>query len=286
MRTETELAQAQKLEAIGRLASGVAHEINTPTQYVGDNVRFLQDAFASLDRVTEAHERLAIAAKDGGVTPELLAEVEESVRTADLAFLRQEVPQAITQTLEGVGRVADIVRAMKEFAHPPQASKELFDLNRALTTTATVTRNEWKYVAEIATDFDPELPPVPCHPAEVNQVFLNILVNAAHAIRDAKRKDPERKGVITLSTRRNGGFAEVRISDTGTGIPTAVRHRIFEPFFTTKTVGEGTGQGLSLSRNIVVIKHQGELEFESREGEGTTFTIRLPLETPANASAQ
>jgi two-component system, NtrC family, sensor kinase len=278
---EVQLRQAQKLESIGQLAAGIAHEINTPTQYVGDNTRFLQDAFASIAQVFKNYDELLLAAKNNSATPELIARVEASLATSDLAYLFEQIPAAIKETLEGIERVTKIVRAMKEFSHPGGKEKAAADLNKAIETTTTVARNEWKYVADLDLDLDPALPPVPCYLGEFNQCILNLVVNAAHAIGDAVEKQPGAKGRITIRTRREGGFVEVRVGDTGTGIPAAARPRIFEPFFTTKAVGKGTGQGLSIVYNTIVKQHGGTATFETETGRGTTFILRLPVHPAA-----
>ena len=275
---QCELAQAHKLESVGQLAAGIAHEINTPTQYVGDNTRFLQDAFEDINGVLERCQSLVEAVKDGTVNPQLIAETETAFQNADVAYLQEEIPQAIEQSLDGVGRVAKIVRAMKEFSHPGKEEKSLVDLHEAIGMTITVARNEWKYVAEMVTEFDSDLPQVLCLPAELNQVFLNLIVNAAHAIGDALDGDTTQKGTITISTRHNDQWVEILLSDTGTGIPEKIRSRIFDPFFTTKDVGKGTGQGLAIARSVVVDKHDGEIDCESKPGEGTTFIVRLPID--------
>lgn len=274
---ETELRQAQKLEAIGQLAAGIAHEINTPTQYVGDNIRFLQDAFNDVAGLLAALDRLLSAAQEGSVSPELIADVTSLKEQADVEYLMEEIPNAITQSLEGVGRVTTIVRAMKEFSHPGSEEMTPHNLNRAIQSTITVARNEWKYVAEMATDFDEDLPLVPCRPGEFNQVILNLITNAAHAIASVVGDGSARKGTITVRTRRDGDWAEIRVSDTGSGIPEEVQHKIFEPFFTTKDVGRGTGQGLTLARAAIVERHKGTITFETEPGKGTTFIVRLPL---------
>ncbi len=273
-----QLSQAQKLESIGQLAAGIAHEINTPTQYVGDNTRFLQDAFRDLLAVQAKHDQLLKAVKEGAVDDRLLSEVETTVQEADMEYLLEEIPKAIEQSLDGVSRVAKIVRAMKEFSHPNIKEKTPTDLNHAIESTATVARNEWKYVADMVTEFDEEMPLVPCLPGEFNQVILNIVINAAHAIAGVVGDGAEGKGTITIRTRRDGDCAEVRISDTGPGIPAEVGNRVFDPFFTTKEVGKGTGQGLAIARNVVVDKHGGTLTFETEPGHGTTFIIRMPIE--------
>jgi PAS domain S-box-containing protein len=275
---QCELAQAQKLESVGQLAAGIAHEINTPTQYVGDNTRFLKDGFGDLCTVLDGFEKLLQAAKDGTVDEQLVAEVAAACKQADVEYLREEISQAIDQSLHGVERVAEIVRAMKEFSHPGGEGKSVVNLTDAIETTITVARNEWKYVAEMVTEFDPELPPVSCLPSELNQVFLNLIVNAAQAIGDALGEEATEKGMITVGTRRDGDGAEIFVQDTGPGIPEDVRARIFDPFFTTKEVGKGTGQGLAIARSVVVDKHGGTLDCETEQGKGTTFIVRLPID--------
>ena len=273
---EDELVQAQKLESIGHLAAGIAHEINTPTQFVSDNVRFLSDSFSDIGRLIEQYQRLLAAAKTGVCSEDLIETCEAANRGADLEYLLAEIPKALEQTAEGITRVATIVRAMKEFSHPGSTEKTAVNLNRAIESTVTVARNEWKYVADLHTNLDPSLPPVPCLAGEFNQVVLNMIVNATHAIADAV-KGTGGKGTITICTSRVGDFVEVRISDTGMGIPESIRHKIFDPFFTTKEVGRGTGQGLAIARSVVVGKHGGTIAVDSEIGKGTTFLIRLPL---------
>jgi two-component system, NtrC family, sensor kinase len=278
---EKQLTQAQKLRSIGQLASGIAHEINTPTQYVGDNTRFLQDGFADLLVVLTQQACLLRAARSGPVSPEVIRAVDEAIRRADLDYLTSEIPLAISHTLEGVDRIAKIVRAMKEFAHPGREEKVAADLNKIIETTLTVARNEWKYVADLVTEFDRCLPEVTCHPGEINQVILNLVVNAAHAVEDQVKLGRITKGVITVATRRKDDWVEIQISDTGGGIPEEIRPRIFDPFFTTKEPGRGTGQGLAICHPVIVEKHGGRIFFESEVGRGTTFTINLPLERQA-----
>ena len=274
---DIQLRQAQKLEAIGQLAAGIAHEINTPIQFVGDNARFIRDSFAELERYAEVLDRLVSAAKLGPVPPELFDEASQVAEEIDYHYLREEIPQAIDQSMEGIERVAGIVRAMKEFSHPDVDEKTPIDLNAAIQTTITVCRNEWKYDAEMETDLDPDLPLVPCLPGEINQVILNIIVNAAHAIRDAIDTHEDEKGTIRITTRKLDYWAEIAISDTGTGMSDKIISRIFDPFFTTKEVGKGTGQGLTIAYTVVVEKHGGTINVESQVGKGSTFTIRLPL---------
>lgn len=273
---EQQLAQAQKLESIGQLAAGIAHEINTPIQYVGDNAKFLQDAFRDLIRFAQTHPQSSCGVSDNSPSPPV--PTQAAVEKGVLEYLTSEVPKATEQLLQGVDHVARIVRAMKEFSHPGQIEKTLADLNSAVETTEVVSKNEWKYVAVLTTDLDRNLPLVPCLLGELNQVILNLIVNAAHAIADAKKHIPG-LGRIHISTRLDGRFAEIRVSDTGGGIPEAIQEKVFDPFFTTKPVGKGTGQGLAIAHAVVVQKHNGTIHFESEAGKGTTFVIRLPLES-------
>lgn len=275
---QQQLVQAQKLESIGQLAAGIAHEINTPTQFVGDNIRFLRDSFAGITNLLGRYRQLKEAVRQTPGAQELVAALDAQEKDVDLDYLTEEIPLAIQQSLEGVERVAHIVHAMRSFSHPGGQEKAAVDLNKAIETTVTVARNEWKYVAELEMHLDQSLPPVQGLPNELNQVILNILLNAVHAIKDVVGTRPERKGKITISTQRNNGWAEIRISDTGTGIPPAIRHRIFDPFFTTKPVGSGTGQGLAIAHSVVVEKHKGAITFETEEGKGTTFIVRLPVD--------
>jgi PAS domain S-box-containing protein len=277
---EGQLRQAQKLEAVGQLAAGIAHEINTPAQYVGDNTQFLRDSFESIRTILRIYDELLCAARENRLSEDLVARVEKDLDDADLAYLFEHVPSAIQGTLDGVERVTKIVRAMKEFSHPGSREKDLADLNRAIETTTTVARNEWKYVAELELDLAPDLPSVSCFVGEFNQCILNLVINAAHAIGDTIDANHGSKGKIRVCTRQVGDFVEVRVQDTGAGIPASIRHRIFEPFFTTKEVGRGTGQGLSIVYGTIVKRHGGTVTFETEEGKGTTFVIRLPVGTP------
>ncbi len=278
VRLNQELVHAQKLEAVGQLAAGIAHEINTPTQYVGDNARFLQESFESLAVVLEAAQNVADAAELSGTLPDHAVRLRAVLEEADTEYLVEEIPRAIGQSIEGIERVSKIVQAMKEFSHPGVAGTTEVDLNHAIESTVTVATNEWKYVATIETELDPDLPSVPCIPHELNQVVLNLIVNAAHAIADVVGDGSCGKGRITIRTRRDGEQVEIRVADTGAGIPAEIRSRVFDPFFTTKPVGKGTGQGLAIAHNVVVQKHGGTLTLESEVGQGATFVIRLPLE--------
>lgn len=276
--TQAALLQAQRLESIGELAAGIAHEINTPIQYVGDNTRFVADAFDDVISLRSCANDLRSAAEAAGLD-QAVAMFDERRAAADIEFLLGEVPVALQQTLDGVNRVAEIVRALKDFAHPGSDAPAPIDLTHAIESTLMVSRNEWKYVADITTDLDPKLTDVPALHGPLNQALLNIIVNAAHAVGDRVGTHPEedRKGSIRIKTRAVDGWAEIRISDSGPGIPEAIRDRVFDPFFTTKDVGQGSGQGLAVAHNVVCDQHGGAITFETETGVGTTFIIRLPL---------
>ncbi len=262
-RMSVELQLAQKLESVGRLAAGIAHEINTPVQYVSDSLHFIESATHDLSGLLNAHRAV------------LSAPLSDAEAAADLPFLQTELPRAFERVRDGLTRVAEIVRALREFAHPDADEQSSADINHALQTTLTVTRNEYKYVAHIETRLG-ELPLVVCGIGQLNQVFLNLIVNAAHAI-DEAGKSLETGGLITVTTCTREGLVEVSVADNGCGIPAEHLDKIFDPFFTTKPLGKGTGQGLAIARSIVVSKHGGELDVESTVGEGTRFTIRLPI---------
>jgi signal transduction histidine kinase len=274
---EAQLQQSQKMEAIGQLAAGIAHEINTPTQFVGDNTRFFQDAFEDLVDIIKIYKELIESSKSGSLTDELIQTSEKRIEEFDFDYLEEEIPIAIQHTLKGVSRIAKIVQAMKIFAHPGGEEKEPADINKEIEKTITISRNEWKYVAKLETDFDESLSLVPCFQAELNQVILNMIVNAAHAIAEANKENPSQLGTIRIRTRREDDWAKIYISDTGSGIPQEIQHKIFDLFFTTKDPGKGTGQGLAISHSVIVEKHKGAITLDSREGKGTTFIISLPL---------
>jgi PAS domain S-box-containing protein len=278
---ELELRQAQKLESVGRLAAGVAHEINTPVQFVSDSVHFVREAMGELLDVAGKYRVACAAACDGRPVAELAAIARRAEEGSDLPYLLENVPKALDRALEGLERVAVIVRAMKEFAHPDQKEMTLADVNQAIQSTVVIARNEYKYVADVELDLG-DLPHVKCHLGDLNQAVLNILVNGAHAIADVV-KDSGERGRLGVRTRESGGTIEIAISDTGGGIPVEAQSRIFDPFFTTKEVGRGTGQGLAIARSVVCDKHGGELTFETTTGKGTTFRIRLPVQGKPDA---
>jgi signal transduction histidine kinase/HAMP domain-containing protein len=276
-------AAAQKLESVGRLAAGVAHEINTPVQFVSDNVQFVRTSMTDLSTVIRAYRQLQRAVNSGADASAMARFAADAEKTADLDYILENVPLAVESSIDGLSRIATIVRSMKEFAHPDQAQKTFADINNAIRSTLVIAHNEYKYVADIETHYG-ELPLVQCHLGEVNQVILNLLVNASHAIADVI-KDGSERGKLTVSTRLDRDAVEIAIADTGAGIPEGIRDRIYDPFFTTKEVGKGTGQGLALAHSAIVVKHGGTLRFESECGKGTTFFIRLPVSAPESAAA-
>jgi len=270
---------SQKLESVGQLAAGIAHEINTPVQFVGDNIHFIQDALQDILSLTSMLDGLQdIDSPEFTAVHSLIDRIRQKEEEIDLVYLKEEIPKAIRQSLEGLQRVSRIVQAMREFSHPGGKDMTDLDINKAIESTITLTRNEWKYSADLSTDLTPDLPIVKGYPADFNQVILNIIINAAQALQEKVGKEASEKGRIEISTRRDGDEVEICIRDTGPGIPPEAQARVFDPFFTTKEVGKGTGQGLAIARNIIVHKHGGKIYFETNAGEGTGFFIRLPLE--------
>lgn len=267
---QRQLMQSQRLESLGEIAAGIAHEINSPIQFLLSNVTFIEDAFAEIRTFLAKVEQMADTNGQG---------MEEAVADLDLDYLQREIPACFQEMHDGIDRVIKIVAAMKEFSHPGGSSKTLTDINHLLDNTLIVCRNEWKYDAQVITSFDPNLPKVLCFPAQLNQVTLNLIINACHAIQARKETQPDHAGLITISTRQSARGIEIQVEDNGSGVPEAIRHRIYDPFFTTKTVGKGTGQGLAIARDIVVNKHGGRIECDSTPNQGTTFTLTLPLLT-------
>jgi PAS domain S-box-containing protein len=282
---EDQLRQTQKLEAIGQLAAGIAHEINTPTQFVGDNLSFLEDLWPAVAELLASARLLGQSSSaSSGLSASHLADFQRIADTVDLEYLLLEVPRAISESHEGLQRTRKIVQAMKEFSHRGSNEKRDTDINAAIQMTITVSRSEWRYVADVVTDLDPNLPTVPCVVDHFNQAMLNIIVNAAHAIGDVIGDREQIKGRIAITTRRDGDAVVIQVADTGGGIPEEIRSRVFEPFFSTKQVGKGTGQGLALAHSAIVKEHEGKIWFESEAGKGTTFYIRLPLATALAAA--
>ncbi|MFQ3276781.1 MAG: two-component system NtrC family sensor kinase [Colwellia sp.] len=279
---EKQLNQANKLESIGQLAAGIAHEINTPTQYVTDNTTFLKRVFASCVDVIQLSQSLCNkSVKD--ITEEDLTKIKTLITETDIEFILAEIPTAITQSLEGLHRISTIVKAMKSFSYPSKGEMQLTSIPGAIETTVTVARNEWRYIAVLETQFDDDLPEIMCIRDELNQVFLNIIVNAAHAIEDSKINDAQQNGKIEIVVSKQDDDIIIKITDNGKGMPPEIRERIFDPFYTTKGVNKGTGQGLNLAYAVIVDRHNGSIHACSEVGVGTTFVISLPI---ANNSTQ
>ncbi|UNC91979.1 PAS domain S-box protein [Candidatus Contubernalis alkaliaceticus] len=277
-KTEAQFALLQKLNSIGQLAAGIAHEINTPMQYIGDNTRFIQHAFNNIYAFRNYYKQTKKLITEINMS-KLISDIDDKEIELDIEYLIKEIPKAVNQSLEGIDRVSKLVLAMKEFAHPGTKEKIPSDLNRAIENTLTISRSEWKYIADIETELEQNLPMVWCVIDEINQVFLNIIVNAAQAIEEAIEKKYLNKGVITVKTKSDGAFVFISIKDNGIGIPGDIIDKIFDPFFTTKDIGKGTGQGLLIAYDIISNKHNGSIEVNSKKvGKGTTFTIRLPID--------
>ncbi len=271
------------MESIGQLAAGIAHEMNTPIQYFGDNIWFIRDSFEDLAKMLKSMRGLLDSLKEessAGKLPGVLEKIDKLWDSADAEYLISEIPEAIQQSLQGCGNLTQIISAMKEFSHPGTEEKIQTQLNEVVRNTMIISRNEWKYLADVEYNLDESLPMVHCLPNEIGQMLLNLVINACHALEEQVFAQTD-KGLIRLSTslvQANGqNWVELRVQDSGAGMPAELKNRIFEPFFTTKPVGKGTGQGLAIVHNVVVDKHSGQIHVESLQGEGTTFVIRLPV---------
>ncbi len=279
-----QLQLTQKLESIGELSAGIAHEINTPAQYVSDNLSFLQESFADVDGVFAAIDPLLTAISESGDLATSSEAMRKAIDEADLEYLREEIPGALDQGKAGIGKIREIVLALKDFSHPGSGTPEPSDINRLVESTVTVARNEYKYVADVTLDLDADLGPVSCMPSALGQVVLNIVVNAAHAI--AEQPDRDGRGEIIVKTQSiDEDHVEISITDNGPGVPEKIKSKIFDPFFTTKEVGRGTGQGLAISRRVVTEQHAGRLLLESELGKGATFRIVLPRKSARSSDA-
>jgi signal transduction histidine kinase len=272
---EVELGQARKLESVGQLAAGIAHEVNTPAQFVSNNISFFRESMEDVMRLIDSYESIVTIAQERALASGEVTELEQLRDEVDWVYLKEEIPKAILQSQDGVDRISKIVRAMKEFSHPGKREKIPKNLNEIIDTTVIIARNEWKYVAELQLELLEDLPQVNCLVDEMGQVFLNIIVNAAHAIDD--NSNGNGKGLIKISSTVQDEWVEIRIEDNGGGISASVREHIFDPFFTTKEIGKGTGQGLTIAYDVVTAKHNGKLYCETEEGVGTSFIVRLPL---------
>jgi len=271
---EQQLSLSQKMESVGLLAAGIAHEINSPMQFIGDNNTFLQDSFDNLLAYISEIEKYAASQSPSAADTAYFDEVKSRF---DIDFLLTEIPTAIEQTHTGIDRVNKIIHALKDFAHPSTKEKALSDINHGIEVTAIISKNQWKYVADLETRLDPELPFVNCLLDEINQVVLNMIINAAHAIQEKFGSEPAVKGSIIVETKHNEKFVEISVRDNGTGIKPENINKIFDPFFTTKEVGKGTGQGLSIVHDIIVKRHHGTVSVDSEFGGGSVFYVRLPI---------
>lgn len=270
---EEDLRQAHRLESLGTMAGGIAHELNTPIQFISDNMRYLDATFRDLVHAFASYRNL--------VSP---ADGDRIAREADIDFIAEETPTAIKQSLDGLSRMAEIVLAIKRFSHPSNDVKASNDFNEIVTTAAAVSKNQWKYVADLDLVLDPTLPPVVCNPGEINQALVNLIVNATHAIED--KGDKGDRGKITVTTKRAKDSVVCSVSDTGVGIPRENQDKIFDLFFTTKGPGRGTGQGLALVHTIVTQSHGGRITVDSTLGTGTTFAFTLPIEQASALEAR
>jgi len=275
-KTQAELLQAQKMQAIGQLAGGIAHEINTPTQYIGNNIGFIGETFQQLLQTVKSIQQL-IEHDNSSRTGDALEEIlRQTMMSADVDYIREEIPRALAECMDGVHRIAGIVGAMKDFANPSGGYMQPIDLNAIIISTVEISRNAWNSIAELEIELDPGLPVIEGLKDELGQVFLSLIVNAAHAISDRKLT-AETPGKIRVVSIRASDYVEIRIEDNGCGIPASLQEKIFEPFFTTKEIGRGMGQGLAIAYHVVTGKHNGQLLMESDPGRQTTFTVRLPL---------
>ncbi len=269
------------MESVGQLAAGIAHEINTPVQFVGDNLQFLRGAFEDLGTLLDRYQELAEAVARRDPTTELLQAIEDEVRGIDLTFLRQEMPAALRQSNEGLEHVATIVRAMKEFSQPSSAAKTRIDINKTIRNVLAVTAHLYRDGAQVEVDLQPNLPDVLGSVGAINQAFQNILCNAAEALTEqaiqaTRAKAQAERGCIRVSTSATDQYVEIRVVDNGPGIPADIQQRVFEPFFTTKEVGKGLGQGLAFVYDVIVEKHAGAILIESAPGAGATVLVRMP----------
>ncbi|MBE2189990.1 MAG: PAS domain S-box protein [Desulfobulbaceae bacterium] len=276
IKIENQRTISKKMESIGHLAAGIAHEINSPLQFVNDSIYFLDISFTDMIEYIKTIEEYF---KSNAGSIENYVELNNSLQALkdnlDLEFVLSEVPEAFVRISNGLGRVNKIITAMKRFTHSSQNEKSMVDINQEIEMATILTKNEWKYVAEMKLNLAEELPMIFCRVDEINQVLINLIVNASHAIAD-KKEMTETDGTITIATSIEGNDCKITISDTGKGILPENMDRVFDPFFTTKDPGKGTGQGLSLSHDIIVNKHGGQIYIESDFGHGTTVTVKIP----------
>lgn len=272
-----ELERTQMLQNLGKLTAGIAHEINTPIQFIGDNLQFLSDGFKDLLSLLGEYEKLRDDAVENSISHIQHEQIVSAKKETDIEFISKEIPKAIEQSIDGIKRVSAMISAMRDFSHIDERRFAPANLNKAVRTTIVILRNEIKYVADVEIELDENLPSIMCCIDDMQQVFLNLVINAAHSIEEKLEEDGQR-GLIKISSKQEDQYAVFTINDTGKGISPEIREKIFEPFFTTKARGKGTGQGLSIVHSALIEKHKGKLELESTEGVGTTFTIYIPIE--------
>ena len=273
--TQAQLIQSEKLAGIGQLAAGIAHEINTPIQYIGSNIEFLLEAFKDLESILDKLEELKLVS-DKKKVETIISKIKEEIENADISYLKTEIPESLNQSNEGVAHISKTIRAMKHFVHPGQNDKKYFNIKSLINNAINLSRNEWKYSADMELKSKGDIPEIFCLGHEMGQVFLNLIINAAHSIKEKNKEEGNKKGKIIITIINKKKIIEIRVRDTGNGIPEKNRNRIFEPFFTTKPPGSGTGQGLSMVYTIIVVEHKGSIKFETELGKGTTFIISLP----------
>jgi two-component system, NtrC family, sensor kinase len=278
IQTRKRLDRTRLLQSMGQLAAGIVHEINTHIQFIGDNLQFLGESFEQILDLMKRYRRAADEAASEAAGPRNHDPSVEDPDPSDFDFLQQEIPQAIRQSVDGIRHVTAIVTAMRDFSHIDERRMAPSDINKAIRSTLIIVHHQLKYVADVETNLDPDLPMAMCCIDDLNQVFINLLINAAHAVGDVVGARGTQKGIIRVATRRDEASVVIAISDTGAGIPEEVQKRMFEPFFTTKGHDKGTGQGLLYVKTIVVDKHHGTLTWDSKPGRGTTFTVRIPIE--------
>ena len=275
---ENQLLHSRKFVDIGKLAAGIIHEINTPVQFISHNINFFRESFKDINEIFQKYE---ILKTNAGLFRELSpinSEIELLLKKHDLPYLKKEIPATIEECLEGIETISTIVKSLKEFSHPGSKEKENININKVIKNTITISKNEWKYTADLETDLMPDIPFIYAFPVALSQVILNIIINAVHAIKEKIKTEKISKGLIIIKTKKIENNIQICIKDSGQGIPKDVRSKIFTPFFTTKEIGHGTGQGLSVAYSVIVKQHKGTIFFETEEGLGTTFTINLPME--------
>lgn len=272
-----QIQQEHKLEMLGRLAAGITHEINTPIQYISDNASFLQDGFDYLLDLVESSLTAIEEAKNGELSEERLLNLEKKlVKRYD--YYKAQIPHAFEQSFEGLKRVIHIVSAMRDFSHTTHGERSWIDLHQVIDTTVSVSRNEWKYHARIINDFTEHLPLIYAMRDELGQVFLNLIVNSAHAIASEQGDSPDPDlGKIKITTAATSDYVLCTFEDNGPGIPADIVDKVFNPFFTTKESGVGTGQGLALVKNVIEDKHAGNVVLKEHAGKGARFIIRIPI---------